>query len=134
MDSQLPQCSESHPEFPGQKRRLLPRGKVTTFFDPVIVNEFGICLLCPTLWSGINLIWKDTHGNRDGDVFRLKKGKLVFPIQTRRSDRRVGQPVKRDVVEDVISRQSLRLSVKDAGDERVAARVVVKYPGGQSDG
>src|SRR5262245_11658881 len=97
------------------------------------MDKFGIRSLCPTPRGCIELIWKDAHGNRDGDVFRSEKVKLVFPIQTSRRDRRVRQPVERDVVEDVVSRKALSLSVKHACDERVAARVVVEYPGGQTD-
>ncbi len=81
----------------------------------------------------IDLVRKDAHGNRDGDAFRGEKGELVFPIETSRRDRRVRQPVERDVVEDVVSRQALGLTVEDACDERVTARVVVEHPGGQAD-
>ena len=66
--------------------------------------------------------------------FGAKKAKLVFPIETSRRNRRVRQPVERDVVEDIVSRQALGLPVKDACDELVAARVVVEHPGGQADG
>ena len=72
------------------------------------MDEFGIRPLCPTPRGGVDLIWKDADGNRDGDVLRGEKGKLVFPIQTSRRDRRVRQPVEGDVVENVISRKALR--------------------------
>ncbi len=39
---------------------------------------------------------------------------------------------ERDVVEDIVSRQALGLTVEHARDERQAARVVVEYPGGQA--
>src|SRR6266404_7725788 len=97
------------------------------------MDEFGVRPLCPTPRGGVDLIWKDADGNRDGDVLRGEKVKLVFPIQTSRRDRRVRQPVEGDVVEDIISRKPLGLTVKDACDERLTACVVVEYPGHQAD-
>ena len=77
------------------------------------MDEFGVRPLCPTPRGGVDLIWKDADGNRDGDVLRGEKGKLVFPIQTSRRDRRVRQPVEGDVVENVISRKALGLAGKE---------------------
>src|ERR1700732_4566814 len=81
------------------------------------MDEFGVRPLCPTPRGDVDLIWKDADGNRDGDVLRGEKGKLVFPIQTSRRDRRVRQPVEGDVVENVISRKALGLAGKDARHE-----------------
>jgi hypothetical protein len=83
--------------------------------------------------SGRKPVRKGAHRDRDGDVFRGKEGELAFPIQTSRRDRRVRQPVERDVVEDVVSRKPLTLTVKDARDESVTARVVVEHPGCHAD-
>ena len=41
--------------------------------------------------------------------------------------------VMRDVVEDVVAREALGLSVEDARDELIAARVVVEELGRQAD-
>src|SRR6185437_9054315 len=60
--------------------------------------------------------------------------KLAFPVETSRRYCSIRQPVERDVVEDVVTRESLGLTVEDARDERVAARVVVVHPGCESDG
>src|SRR6266446_3563269 len=98
------------------------------------MDEFGVRPLCPTPRNGIDLVGKDADGNRDGDVLRGEKGKLVFPIQASRRDGRVRQPVEGDVVENVVSRKSLRLAGKDARHERLTGFVVVKYPGRQADG
>src|ERR1700674_4244208 len=98
------------------------------------MDEFWVRPLCPTPRRGVDLIWKDADGNRDGDVLRREKGKLVFPIQTSRRDRRVRQPVEGDVVENVISRKALGLAGKDARHERLTGFVVVEYPGRQADG
>src|SRR6202049_45277 len=96
------------------------------------MDEFGVRFLYPAARGGVDLIWKDADGNRDGDVLGGEKGKLVFPIQTSRRDRRVGQPVEGDVVENVISRKPFRFPIKDACNERLTGCVVVKYPAGQA--
>src|SRR5260221_3790396 len=95
---------ERGPEFLGEGLRLLPGRKVPAFVEPVVMNEFGKRFLCPTPRGCIELIGKGAHGNRDGDVLRGEKGELVLPIETRRRDRRIRQPVERDVVEDIVSR------------------------------
>src|SRR5713226_2444614 len=97
------------------------------------MDEFGIGPLRPTPRALIEFVGKDAHGNRDRDVLRGEKGKLVFTIQTSRRDRRIRQPVESDVVEDVVSRKALGLAVKDACHERLTGGVVVEYPGRQSD-
>src|ERR1700675_2457701 len=98
------------------------------------MDEFGIRFLYPTPWSGVDLVGINADGNRDGDVLGGEKGKLVFPIQTSRRDRRVGEPVEGDVVEDVVSRKALGLACKDARHERLTGFVVVEDPGRQADG
>src|SRR6267154_6328306 len=98
------------------------------------MDEFGIRFLYPAPRSGVDLIGINADGNRDGDVLGGEKGKLVFPIQTSRRDRRVRQPVEGDVVENVVSRKALGLAGKDARHERLTGFIVVKYPGRQADG
>ena len=97
------------------------------------MDEFGIRFLYPAPQSGVDLIGINADGNRDGDVLGDEKGKLVFPIQTSRRDRRVREPVEGDVVEDVVSRQALGLAGKDARHERLTGFVVVEDPGRQAD-
>src|ERR1700738_933002 len=86
------------------------------------MNELGISSLYPTARGCIDVIGKDAHGHRDADMFRREKSQLVFPIETSRRNPRVGQPVERDVVEDVVARQALMLTVKDASIKCVTAR------------
>jgi len=40
------------------------------------MDEFGVRPLRPTSRGGVDLIWKDADGNRDGDVLRGEKGSL----------------------------------------------------------
>ena len=63
-------------------------------------------------------------------------GPVRLPVRPRRSGAGAGQPVQRDVVEDVIACEVARgLSVDEgARDLVVRVRVVVDHPGGQSDG
>src|ERR1700731_153603 len=98
------------------------------------MDEFGIRFLYPAPRSGVDLIGINADGNLDGDVLGGEKGKFVFQIQTSRRDRRVGEPVEGDVVEDVISRKALGLAGKDARHERLTGFVVVEYPGRQANG
>src|SRR5437867_1666902 len=70
---------------------------------------------------------KDAHGRRDRDAFDGEERRpLVLPIETRARKRRVRQPGDRNVVEDIVAREALRLSVKDACDELIAPCVVIK--------
>jgi hypothetical protein len=100
---------------------LFPRREVSAFVGLVIIDEIGIRPLCPTPWGLNDLVGKGAHRDRDGDVLRCEEGKLVLPINTRRRDRRVGQPVERDVVEDVLSRETVGLAVEDARSARNCA-------------
>src|SRR6266849_5604974 len=129
----LAQWSERHANLFREELRLFPRREVSAFRESVVVNQFGIGFLCPAPRGCIDLIGKYAHGSRDRDTFQGEKGKLAFPIETSRRDRRIHQPVERYVVEGVVSRQALGLTVENACDERLAARVVVEHPGGQAD-
>ena len=110
------------------------------FVDLVVVDELGIRPLCPTPRRLILLAGKDAHGHRDGDALGVEKAALVFPIETRRRDPRVRQPVERDVVEDLVARQFARGArgpVQSRGDRRrrlAVSVIVVEQPGGQADG
>src|SRR5437899_9045003 len=97
------------------------------------MDEFGIGPLGPTLGSGIDFVWKYAHGNRNGNIFDIEKGQVVFPIESSGRNRGAGQPIKSDVVEEVVSGQTLGLTVEDAGDEFVTAYVVVEYPRREAD-
>jgi hypothetical protein len=107
---------------------------VPAFIEDVVIDEFGIGPLCPTPRGCIDLVRKNAYSNRDGDVFGVEKGELIFPIKTSRRDRRVRQPVQRNVVQDVIPCEAARLSGEDAYDERLTSGVVVKYPGCEAYG
>src|SRR6185295_9757448 len=99
--------------------------KVPAPVELVVVDELGIRPLCPAPRSWADVIRENAHGNGDGDAFRGKEGLLVFPVQTRGGDRRIRQPIVRDVVEHVVPRQALGPTVEDTRDELEAAGVMV---------
>jgi hypothetical protein len=75
----------------------------------------------PSLSGSAALAGKDRHGGRDGEALGVEEATLVFPIETRRGDPRVRQPIERDVVEDLVTRQfagGARWSVQSGGDRR----------------
>src|SRR5438132_7781632 len=80
---------ERGPELGGEELGLLPRREVAALVELVVMDELGIGALRPAPRGRIDLVWKDAHGNRDGDVFRGEKIELAFPIETSRRDRRV---------------------------------------------
>ncbi len=92
---------------------------MTAFGEPVVVDEFGVRALCPTTRRLVDLIGERAHGNWDldaSDVEETSSGRDLcsVPIEARRRDRSVRQPVKRDVVENVVTRKPLRLSIESA--------------------
>src|SRR5450432_745029 len=97
------------------------------------MDQFGIHPLRPAPRGWIELVREDAHGHRDGDAFGVEIAELVLPIEPGTRKRRVSQPGDRDVVEDVVAREALRVSAKDARDELIATRVVIKEISRQAD-
>ena len=118
------QRSECSPDFLSENLRLFPRGEVAAFVDLVVEDEVGIGLLRPTPRGLILLSRKDGYSHRNLDAFGVEKAALVFPIETRRRDARVRQPVQSDVVEDLVTCQfacsifglTVRLGLGDCSD------------------
>jgi hypothetical protein len=44
----------------------------------VVMKEFRICPLCPASRGLIDLVRKNAHGYRDGDVFHFEKVQFVY--------------------------------------------------------
>jgi hypothetical protein len=137
---QFAQRPEPRPELGGEELRLLPGREVTALVHLVVVDEPGIRPLGPAPGRLVLFAGEYAHGDRDGNAFGVEKAALVFPIETRRGDARVRQPVERDVVQDLVPRQfagGARRPVQGRGDRggRLAIRViVVEKPGGEADG
>ena len=94
---------------------MFPRSKVSTFVELVVVDQFGIRPLRPTARAQIDLVRKGAYGNRDGDAFDIEIPEFaeILPIEAGSGNRRVRQPGDRDVVEDVVARETFGFSLKD---------------------
>jgi hypothetical protein len=99
----------------------------------VIAEKLGIRTFRPAARRSVDLVGEGADCHRNLDAPRIEEAshrrKLPgVPVEARRRDRRVRQPVESDVVEDVVACQTFGLSVEHACDELVAARVVVNHP------
>src|SRR3712207_2421995 len=106
----LAQRSEPRAELLGEQLGLFPGREVAALVDLVEVDQIGVGLLGPTPRGLICLVGEDARGHRDGDALGVPEATLVFPIESRRRDPCVRKPVKRDVVEDVVTRQFARVT------------------------
>src|ERR1700679_3664526 len=109
---------------------------MAAFWEPVVMNEFGVRLFCPAPRGWIEFVREDAHGNRDGDAFGIEKPEFapILPIETGARKCRVRQPGDRDVVEDVVAREAFGFALKDARDQLVAAQVVIEEIRRETDG
>src|SRR3954453_5326606 len=114
----LAQRPERGSKLRNEKLRLLPSREVCAFVELVVMDQLGIRPLRPTPWGRVDLVGKDTHGDRDFDAPHVEKAprqiRRGVPVELRRRDRAVRHPIERDIVEDVVPRQPFRLSVEDA--------------------
>ena len=122
---------------------MFPDREVAAFINLVVINQLVIRALCPTPRVFIVFARKDGHRSRDGDVDGVVKADLIFPIETSGRNRGIGQPVERDIVEDVVACEVTRgVSIDRApeygrGDRRRRLGItvaVVKKLGCQADG
>src|SRR5215213_1161309 len=137
---QLAKRPECGSDFFREQLGLFPGREVATLLDLVEVDQVGVGFLGPAARGLILLAGKDAHGHRDGDALGVEEATLIFPIETRRGDPRVRQPIKRDVVEDLLTRQFACCAcgpVQSLGDRRgrlAVSIIVIEKPGGQADG
>src|SRR5258708_38647557 len=91
---------------------LLPRREVPALVEPVVVDQLGISPLGPASRGGVYLVREDANGHRDRNMLGLEEGQLVGGGGTGRRNRRIGEPVERDVVEDIVPGQAFRRAVE----------------------
>src|SRR5436190_23319561 len=110
--------------------------------DLVEVREGGVRLLGPAARGPPNLAWKRGEADRKRDLRRSLVGRgrdsggsVAFPVRPGGRGAGTGQPVERDVVEDVVTGEvAHRLPVDErVGDLVVSIRVVIEHPSGQGD-
>src|SRR5215470_17708601 len=81
---------------------------MAAFVDSVVVDQFRVRSLRPTPRRLILLARKDRDRHGYLDAFDVEEAALVFPVETRRGHSGVGQPIERDVVENLVARQFAR--------------------------
>src|SRR5215218_6919181 len=99
------QWLERRTDFLREQLRLLPGGEVSAPVDLVEVDEVGVRQLRPATRCLVLLARKDRDGNWDFDALCVEEPAPVLPVEARRRDAGVRQPVERDVVEDLVTRQ-----------------------------
>src|SRR6266849_3237112 len=117
----------------GEGLRLLPCREMRPFGVELVLDEVGIGPARPAFRRLVDLLGEGAHTHRERDPTRREEFASTRPIEPCRRHRRVGQPVERDIVEDVVARQALLSAVEDAGDQLVAADIVVDHPRGEAD-
>jgi hypothetical protein len=108
MSRLFAQWPEARPDLCREHLWLLPRCEVPTFAGLVVVDEVVVGPLRPALGGLVVLAGEGAHGRRDGNVGGVVQGDFVLPVQAGRGDSSVGQPVERDVVQDIVSREVTR--------------------------
>src|SRR6266545_2234422 len=113
------QGPERGPDLLGEQLGLLPGGEVAASVEPVVVDEVvRVRALGPAPRRLVQLVGEHANGERYGDGLGIKEVRLVLPIQASRGHPRVGQPVQRDVVQEVVSREvALQRPLQDLGDQ-----------------
>jgi hypothetical protein len=111
---------------------------VAALFGLVEVDQVVVRILGPAARRVDILLREHRDCRREGDVgggVEVSASYGQLPVQPRRGRRRVGEPVKRGVVEPVVACDgAVGLSGKELGEVLVGARVVVKEPGREADG
>src|SRR6516162_1133925 len=92
-----------------QQGGLFPGCEVRAFGMIAVVDKLYIGFLRPALRRLVNLFPKCTHADRKLDASHIEEAACRqimprIPIETRRGDRGVRQPIKRDVVEYIVAR------------------------------
>src|SRR5256885_3476398 len=87
----------------GKQRWLLPGGEVSTNREPVVMDQPGIRPFRPAPRRFVKLVRKDAHPNRDLHALDIEEPELVLPVEASRRNPGIRQPVKRHVVEDVVT-------------------------------
>src|SRR5271156_1782329 len=113
--------------------RLFPGGKVAADVVLLVIDEFRIRLLRPAPRRRVYLVRKRADANGNSHALDVKEAELILPIEAARRNTRLRQPVKGDVIENVIARKAARVTEKGRCDHLVAVLVVIENPGRKRD-
>src|SRR5215218_8099942 len=140
---QLAKRPECGSDFFREQLRLLPRREVATLLDLVEVGKGAVRPPDPAARGRPDLAGEGGEAHRDRDLGRSLGGRgrdsggsVALPVRPGRRCAGAGQPVQRDVVQDVVPGEIARRLPLDegAGHLVVAVGVVVEHPGRQGDG
>src|SRR5262245_49610112 len=102
----LPERPEPGSYLLGEEFRLLPGREVVAPVDLVEVDEVVVRALSPAPRRLVHLAREDADGGRDLDALDVPEPELVLPVEPGRRDARVRQPRERDVVQDLVPRET----------------------------
>src|SRR3954469_2511340 len=110
--NRLTQRSERRSHLGTKQHRLLPSGEMAAFLEPVVINEFRVRLLGPASRGRIDFVRESANGDRERDASDVeetssRRNLRRIPVEARRRDRSVGQPVQGYIVQNVVSRETL---------------------------
>src|SRR4029450_7838819 len=98
-----------------QEFRLLPGGEMGALVVTPVEDEVRIGLAGPALGRLVDFVAEGAHAGRQGHAARIEEaafGASRFPIEPGGRDRRVGEPVEGDIVEDIVAGQARLFSVE----------------------
>jgi hypothetical protein len=143
MPWSLTQGPEGCSQLLGEQLGLFPGGEVAALVGLVEVGEVGVGVGDPAAWGAEDLVGEGGEADRQRDLGRSLAGRggtglglSAFPVLPGCRGAGAGQPVQRDVVQDVVPGEIARwLPIEEGmGDLVVAVGVVVQHPAGQGDG
>src|SRR5262249_31237824 len=111
---------ERGPDLGREQLGLFPGGEVAAPVNYVEVGEAGVGLLGPAARGPEDLAGERGEADRELDLRarlpgRMNCGLRVLPVRPRRRGPGAGQPVHRDVVEDVVPGEAARGLLVDEG-------------------
>src|SRR4051794_7793407 len=91
----------------------------------LVENEVRISLASPAFRRLVYLLAEGADAGWQRHAFGREEGKFAFSIQARRGDCRVGQPVERDVVQDIVAREAFARAIEHPRNEVIALDIMV---------
>src|SRR5579871_2464473 len=109
----------------GKQLRLLPRCKMAANVVLLVIDELWIRVFRPAPWGLVEFVRECAHTHRYAHAFDVEKIEFIFPVEARRRDAGVREPVERGVVEVIVGRDAARMPEKRPRKQLVAVLIVV---------